>query len=69
MIESVIKNVKFQYVNVPSRRHIKVAMTSGNIITIVPCYESYEQFGGFDAELWKTLPIAKKYNDWLHGID
>lgn len=69
MIKSVIKNVKFQYVNVPSRRRIKVAMTSGNVITIVPCYESYEQFGGFDNELWETLPIAKKYNDWLHGID
>lgn len=64
---SRIRNVQFQYVNQPARRRIKVEMTSGNSIYIVRCYESWEQYGGILEELQLTMPIAEKYNDWLHG--
>ena len=62
-----IKKVEFLYQNQPSRRKIKVTMKSGSKIYIEACYESWEQYGGTNEELWKTVPIAEKYNAWLHG--
>ena len=64
-----IKNIKFLYNNIPSRRKIKVTLTNNVIVYIVPCHESYEQYGGNSDELYITLPIAMKFNGWLHGKD
>lgn len=62
-----VKKVEFLYQNQPSRRKIKVTMTSGNTIYIEPCHESWEQYGGEQDELWETMPIAVRHNGWLHG--
>lgn len=64
-----IKKVELLYQNVISRRQVKVTLTNGTIIRIDPCYESWEQYGGTTDELWLTVPIAEKYNNWLHGND
>lgn len=64
-----IKKVELLYQNVISRRQVKVTLTNGTIIRVVSCYESWEQYGGTTEELWLTVPIAERYNDWLHGID
>ena len=37
--------------------------------TTVPCCESWEQFGGTTEELRVTVPVADRYNAWLHGAD
>lgn len=53
-------------------RKIKVKVQEGRIVhnvTIEPLYESFQQYGSREEVLWKTMPIAEKYNDWLHGID
>lgn len=65
--EIKVSKIELQYVNQPSRRRIKVHLSNGANIYIVPCYESFEQYGGTIEELRITLPIAYKYNAWLHG--
>lgn len=67
MANGTIKKVEFLYQNQPNRRKIKVTLTSGNVVYIVRCYESWEQYGGTEDELWKTMPIAERNNRWLHG--
>ena len=67
MTNAKIRKVEFLYVNQPSRRKIKVTLTNGTKIYIESCYESYQQYGGTTDELWLTISIAEKYNDWLHG--
>ncbi len=67
MANGKIKKVELQYHNQPNRRRIKVSLTSGNIVYIERCYESWQQYGGTTDELQETMPIAEKYNDWLHG--
>ena len=64
-----IKKVEFLYKNQPNRRKIKITMKSGNIIYIESCCESWQQYGGSVEELYKTMKIAEKFNNWLHGKD
>ena len=66
-MSSNIKNIEFLYRNQPSRRKIKVTLKNGTRIYIEACYESWQQYGGTTEELWLTVPIAEKYNAWLHG--
>ena len=66
MTNAKIRKVEFLYVNQPSRRKIKVTLTNSTKIYIESCYESYQQYGGTTDELWLTISIAEKYNDWLH---
>jgi hypothetical protein len=65
--DSKIKKVELLFVNQPSRRKVKVTMTSGNKVYIEPLYESWQQYGGVLPELKLTVGLADKYNDWLHG--
>ena len=69
MTNGKIKKVEFLYQNQPKRRKVKVTMTSGNVIYIESCYESWQQYGGTEDELWETVSIAEKYNAWLHGME
>lgn len=62
-----IKKVEFLYQNQVNRRKVKVTLSNKTIIYIEACYESFEQYGGTYEELKKTVGIAYKYNDWLHG--
>ena len=41
-------------------REVKVTLSNGTEIHIVPCYESWEELG-------LTVDIAERYNAWLHG--
>lgn len=65
--EPKISKVEFLYVNQPSRRKIKVTLNNKTRIYIESCYESWQQYGGTKDELYLTMPIAEKYNWWLHG--
>ncbi len=62
-----IKSIRFIGENTKNRRKIKVKLSSGSTISIEKCYESWEQYGGTESELFETMPIAEKYNNWLHG--
>ena len=64
-----IKKIELIGQNRPKNRKVKVTLTNGTKITIVPCCESWEQFGGTTEELYVTVPVADKYNAWLHGAE
>ena len=64
-----IKNIELVGNNRPKNRKVKVTLTNGTTITIVPCYDSWEQYGGTVDELRVTVPVADEYNAWLHGAD
>jgi len=62
-----IKKIEFLYQNNVNRRKVKVTLSNKTVIYIEACYESWNQYGGTTDELWLTVPIAEKYNNWLHG--
>ena len=62
-----IKKVEKLFENQVKRRKIKVTLTNKTVIYIVPCYESWHQYGGTIDELRLTVCVAEKYNRWLHG--
>lgn len=62
-----VRKIELLYVNQPNRRKVKVTLTNGTRIYIESCYESWQQYGGTTEELYLTMPIAEKYNGWLHG--
>ena len=64
-----IKKIELIGQNRPKTRKVKVTLTNGTKITIVPCCESWEQYGGTTDELRVTVPVADKYNAWLHGAE
>ena len=65
--EYKVKKVELLYKSQPKRRKVKCTLTNGTRIYIESCYESWAQYGGTTDELWATVPIAEKYNRWLHG--
>jgi|GEM_PF-2409279 len=50
-----------------NNRMIKVKLSNGAVVKIVPCYESWEQYNATLDEKRATIQIAEKFNDWLHG--
>lgn len=62
-----VRKIELLYVNQPNRRKVKVTLTNGTRIYIESCHESWQQYGGTTEELYLTMPIAEKYNGWLHG--
>lgn len=67
MNEITIKKVEKLFEKQIKRRKIKVTLSNKTVIYIIACYESWEQYGGTIDELRITVPIAEKYNRWLHG--
>lgn len=64
-----IEKISLVHDFVNNEREIKVNLSTGSEVTIIPCYESYEQYGGTLAELQVTYYVAEKYNAWLHEDD
>lgn len=48
-------------------REVVVHMDNGEEVHILPCHESWEQYGAPTDTLQKTVDIAEHYNEWLHG--
>ena len=64
-----IKSINFIGENRPKNRKIKIKLDTGSLIIIESCFESWQQYGGTNEELFFTMPIAEKFNNWLHGGD
>ena len=62
-----IENIEFIDDGDVEDREVTVTLSNGTKIHIVPCYDSWEQYGGTEDELRITVPIANKCNRWLHG--
>lgn len=65
-----ISKVELQYWNQPNNRRIKVYFVGGKYYDyayIYPCHESYEVCRATHEEAVACGPIARQFNDWLHG--
>ena len=50
-------------------RKVIVTLENGTKITIESCYESFQQYGGTENELWSSIGVAYAFTPWLHGDD
>jgi hypothetical protein len=62
-----IKSVQYLSENRPSKRELKIKLNNGTTIRACSCYESWEQWGGNNEELYITMPFVEAHNEWLHG--
>lgn len=65
-----VRKVEFQYWNMPNKHRIKVWFAGkgfDNYAYISPCHESYEVYHATHDQAVACGPIARKYNDYLHG--
>ena len=69
MYKPHIQSIHYLYEGNPSKRQLKFILSNGTIIHAEACYESWQQWGGTESELWITMPTVEKHNDWLHGGD
>lgn len=62
--------IKVEFLNTDSikDRECICTLNNGTEVHISSCYESWEQWGGTRNELYVTIPIAERINDWLHGV-
>ena len=66
-METTITNILLKNVNDVTKREIEVSLSNGHIVHIIACYESWQQYGGTIEDKQTTMPIADKFNSWLHG--
>ena len=50
-----------------SERMVKVGLSNGGVVKIVACYEGWQQYHATVEEKKVAMPIAERFNDWLHG--
>ena len=50
-----------------NERMVKVGLSNGAVVKIVPCYEGWEQYNATVEEKKVTISIAERFNNWLHG--
>lgn len=62
-----IKSITYLRENQPSRRQLKFRLSNGATIYAESCYESWQQWGGTQDELYITMPTVEAHNEWLHG--
>ena len=67
MKELKVKSITYLYENTPSRRKLKIKLSNSTIIYAESCYESWQQWGGTETELYITTSIVEAHNNWLHG--
>jgi hypothetical protein len=50
-----------------SDRLVQVGLSNGAVVKIVSCYEGWQQYNATVEEKKVAMPIAERFNDWLHG--
>jgi len=68
MAKYEVLKVELLNYDAPDERCIKIYLSSGTVITAVPCYESWQQWGGTRDELYSSMPVVEQFNGWLHGF-
>ncbi len=66
MSKERIKIKRVSLITDPDRK-VEVELSTGSIVTIQACHESWQQWGGTREELYVTMPIAEKYLSFLQG--
>lgn len=62
-----IRHLRFIGQTRRNERMVQVGLSNGAVVKIVPCYEGWEQYNATIEEKKVTMPIAERFNDWLHG--
>jgi hypothetical protein len=62
-----IKKITYIGETKPSKRQLKITLNNGTVVRAEKCYESWQQWGGTEKELYITMPIVEKHNEWFHG--
>lgn len=62
-----IKKIEYLRKRTKTRRQLKITLSNKRVIRAEACHESWEQWGGTVDELYITMPIVMRHNDWLHG--
>ena len=60
-----MKSIEFR--ELKTCRKIRIRMKSGRTIVGEAYGDSWIQSGGRDDEMYHTVALMEKYNDWLHG--
>lgn len=53
----------------PEQRRIETTLSNGTVVKAESCYESWQQWGGTETELYITMPVAEALLFWLQGDD
>ena len=64
-----IRRVEFKRYSQLNDRRIMVAFSDGQVAYIVPCSESWEIYNCDLEHKQMAMPIAEKFNYYLHGED
>jgi hypothetical protein len=67
MSELYIKCICFVGQTRKDRRMLKVNLSNGALVKIVPCYEGWQQYNATVDEKRVTIGLAESFNGWLHG--
>lgn len=62
-----IKAIIFSGQTRKRERMVKVRLSNGAVVKIVPCYEGWQQYNATVEEKRANVRIAERFNDWLHG--
>lgn len=65
--EPVIKEITLVGCDTSDKREVKVKLSNGTIVSILPLYGWFQQTGCTRAESHITLSVAWKFNKWLNG--
>ncbi len=66
-METTIRKIEYLRENQKNHRQLKITLSNKMVIRAESCHESWEQWGGTQAELFITMPIVERHNEWLHG--
>ena len=69
MADIKISRVEFLYYSRKDKRMIKVTFTDREVAYISPCHEGWEIWHCTVPYKQVAMPIADKYNGYLHGAD
>jgi len=63
----VIQEITLSGYDTADKRQVRVKLSNGTVVTILPCYGGFQQTGCTKAESEVTVGIAWKYVKWLNG--
>ena len=65
--EPIIKEVRLIGFDTPDKREVKVNLSNGTTVSILPLYGGFQQTGCTQAESAITVDIANRFCGWLNG--
>jgi hypothetical protein len=67
MSDTRIKSITYLGESRSSQRQLKLRLSNGATVRAAALYESWQQWGAGESDLYITMPIVEAHNEWLHG--